>query len=852
MANINNRVSTGLSGLDKTIDMLRLGDNVVWKVDDIQSYKYMVHKFIDQAKKDNRCIYYIRFGNHESLIRETAGITICEVDASNGFEDFAMNIRSIIQKAGKYVFYIFDNLSDLIGIWYSDLMIGNFFSITCPYLYELDTIAYFAIFRNSHTYQTIARIRETTQLFLDLHYLKGKYYVHPLKVWERYSPTMFFPHQVLEEESVLITSSTDLSFLFSTTNANLITLDYWDVTFENARKLLEDSEDIQKNTRDLLINLLIGKDSRIIDLCKKYFFLKDLLKIKSRQIGTGFIGGKSVGMLLARKILKIEAKEIYASYMELHDSYYLGSDIFYTYIVQNNLWKLRTKQKTKEGYFKYASELKDKLLTGTFPSVIKEQFIQMLEYFGQAPIIIRSSSLLEDNFGNAFAGKYESVFSVNQGTLEDRYAAFEQAVRTVYASVMNENALKYRISRGLDDKDEQMAILVQRVSGSYYDKYFYPHIAGVGNSTNLYVWSKDIDINAGMLRLVYGLGTRAVDRIVGDYPRIVSLDNPTRPPLISYGDEQIFSQHKVDLLDLQNNAFIERTVDEVMSADIQTDKKFFASVDQNMLQRMRENNLIDRLTPYILNFKGLFEDSDFPLIMRKILKVLFTIYDYPVDIEFTANFKPDGTYSINLLQCRPLQTRGLGKTISLPELKNQNDCLFYTEGNFMGGNVRLSIDYIVYVDTINYIELTERDKYSIARCVGILNDILDREKKNIMLIGPGRWGTTTPSLGVPVNFSEISNVVVLCEVAEKSGKLMPELSYGSHFFQDLVETGIFYVAIFDGSEKVVYNPYKIKENKNLLNTLTDSFTRFSDVIHVANVQGMELYSDTVNQRLICK
>ena len=142
---------------------------------------------------------------------------------------------------------------------------------------------------------------------------------------------------------------------------------------------------------------------------------------------------------------------------------------------------------------------------------------------GQSPIIVCSSSLLEDNFGNAFAGKYESVFCANQGTPEERYECFEQAVRTVYASTMNEDALEYRINRGLFDMDEQMAILVQRVSGDQYSEGFFPHLAGVGNSSNLYVWDKNIDMDAGMLRLVFGLGTRAVDRTASDYAKLYAL-----------------------------------------------------------------------------------------------------------------------------------------------------------------------------------------------------------------------------------------------------------------------------------------------------------------------------------------
>ena len=455
---VHDRISTGLKGFDDAIDMLRIGDNVVWQVDSLVEYRQLVLPFVRQSKADGRNLIYIRFGQHDTILEDLNQIHVYTIDATEGFESFATKIHNIVQEEGKRAFYIFDCLTDLLKFWRSDLMIGNFFRVTCPFLYQLDTVAYFAIKRNSHTYDTIARIRETTQVLLDLYQVKGKCYIHPLKVWQRYAPTMFFPHFIDGQEATCITSSADAAELFSSYNWNEQRLDYWEITLHKAKKALNDSIEVQEEQRKLLLSLLIGEESKMYELCDKYFSLRGLLKIASKEIGTGFIGGKSVGMLLARKILRTENLERFAPVMEAHDSYYLGSDIFYTYIVQNDCWDLRMKQKTKEGYFTYAKALKEKLLNGKFSIMIQEEFQNMLEHFGQFPIIVRSSSLLEDNFGNAFAGKYDSVFCVNQGTPEERYEAFENAVRKVYASTMNEDALSYRLNRGIVAKDEQMAI----------------------------------------------------------------------------------------------------------------------------------------------------------------------------------------------------------------------------------------------------------------------------------------------------------------------------------------------------------------------------------------------------------
>lgn len=841
-----NRVSTGMVGFDSAIDMLRLGDNVVWQVVSIDEYIKVIAPFIKQSKEDGRKLVYFRFGAHPPIVEKDDVDVYCEIDPSTGFENFTSTIYSFIANEGKEVFYIFDCLSDLLQYWYSDLMIGNFFRVICPFLYKMDTVAYFAIKRGSHTYNTVARIRETTQLLLDLHFTE-EMYIHPLKVWERYSPTMFFPHQINGSEAIPITSSGKSAELFADLDGVREARDYWERTLDEAKEALSLSEKKQQPIRELLINLILGREPRMVKLCRKYFTLEDLLRIASREIGTGRIGGKSVGMLLAREILEEEAPDVYFNYWEPHDSYFLGADIFYTYIIQNGWWDLRSEQKTVEGYFTRREELQENLLVGEFPVAIKEQFKLVLEHFGQSPIIVRSSSLLEDNFGNAFAGKYESIFCVNQGTPEVRYEAFENAVRRVYASTMNFDALNYRKDRGLVEKDEQMAILVQRVSGDYYGDYFFPHLAGVGNSVNLYLWNRDMDMYAGMLRIVFGLGTRAVDRLSKDYARIVSLDCPEKQPPMNYEDERKFSQHGADILNVRENTPMEISIDELYSKNIHVDKSLFFKQDHETARRLRELGM-DRKTPILINFQNLLTKTDFPVIMRKFLSILQEAYDYPVDIEYTANFFADGTYKVNILQCRPLQTRNIGGIVSLPSAKLEQ-IFIETSGNFMGGNVTIPMDYVIFVKPKEYLALSEQDKYSVARTIGNLNQEL--QNSHTLLIGPGRWGTTTPSLGVPVHFTELSHMSAICEVSYKDEGLMPELSFGSHFFQDVVESGIFYLAIFQEGNDEIYLPEKILNIDNCIDSFIDVDNKIKEVLHVAKTHDLILHSDVGEQKLLC-
>ena len=873
---IDKRVSTGLPGFDHVIDMLWLGDNVVWQVQSIEDYLKVARPFIEQSKRDNRRLVYFRFGNHQPIMGKDEPSVVYKLDASAGFESFATQVHDLIAKEGLKAFYVFDCLSDLLEFWYSDLMIGNFFRVTCPFLYVLDTVAYFALIRGVHTHSTIARIRETTQLLLDLYSIDDKLYIHPLKVWERYSPTMFFPHLVDGDKAVPITSSADAASLFSGLGHGIKARDYWDITLEKANALNEDknaqSSQQAEDMKKLLISLIIGREPRICELAEKYFTLRDILDIASREIGSGFIGGKSVGMLLGRKAAEkdmpvLENGDALSSCWEPHDSWFLGSDIFYTYIVYNDWWDLRCRQKTPEGFFELASELKEKLLKGKFPDIIREQFYQMMEHFGWSPIIVRSSSLLEDNFGNAFAGKYESVFCANQGSPEERFEAFEQAVRAVYASAMSEDALVYRKNRGLANKDEQMAILVQRVSGDHYvseeggGEFFFPHAAGVGHSNNLYVWNKEMDPKAGMLRLVFGLGTRAVDRVSGDYARLVPLEQPEKGPPVHYGDERKFSQRKADVLNLKENRMTEVPVDLLYNQDLKTEKDIFFSVDYAMLTRLQELGRLAYPKPVMLDFKKLLAETQFPGFVKKVMHTIEMAYNYPVDIEFTANFNRDGNFKFNLLQCRPLQTKRGGKAsgvsavnqdADIPEPAGE-DIFFSSASNFMGGNARLFLDYVIFVKAEEYLALAERDKYQIARVIGMLNQKL--KGSNVMLAGPGRWGTTTPSLGVPVHFSELCNMACLCEVSYRQGGLMPELSFGSHFFQDIVEADIFYAAIFNGEENVIFNPKIILDKPNLLNEILNpaesSEKNMEQVIHLAQTNGLTLYSEITSQKIIC-
>ena len=602
-----------------------------------------------------------------------------------------------------------------------------------------------------------------------------------------------------------------------------------------------------KETQEQIIRSTMTKDSRMKTLVEDFFRPEDYFTLRERMIGSGAIGGKACGMLLARKIAETELPE-YAEHDEPHDSFFIGSDVFYTYIVSNDAWKLRIRQRSAEGYMDAAGELQECLIHGVFPTKIRERFVDVLEYFGQNPFIVRSSSFLEDGFGNAFAGKYDSVFCVNQGSPEQRLEAFEQAIRQVYASTMDPSALEYRRMRGLDKKDEQMAILVQRVSGSHYGQFFMPCAAGVGYSHSAYQWMPDMDPGAGMLRIVMGLGTKAVDRTTEDYPRLANLDRPGVTMLTTVEQKHKFSQRNIDLLDCGNNRLTELPLDSLLPHLPLWYKKMVLERDYEAESRLREVGRYREV--WFVSCQKLLETRCFTNLMQKILKTLERVYQNPVDIEFAVNLAPDGDFVVNLLQCRPLYQNQPGETVDLNTLKLQQ--VFFDISNaVMGASGKRKMDVVVQIDPVLYYNYPYKQKYRVVQAVETINDFYRGAGKNLMLMTPGRVGTSSPELGIPVTFRSISNFSAVCEVSDNRAGYMPELNYGSHMFQDLVEARILYGAIYGDKRTHIWNPDLFRNQENLFSKICPKHADLADMIQVYETDNLYFWLDAISNRGIC-
>ncbi|MBD3320301.1 MAG: pyruvate, phosphate dikinase, partial [Chitinivibrionales bacterium] len=614
-------MSTGLDALDATLNGVLPGDNIVFQVDSINDYIPFVHPFSAESNRADRGLIYFRFAEHKWLLPPEVKAEIHQLHPEDGFETFISEIFDVIEHHGVGACYVFDCLSELSVDWYSDRMLGNFFMLTCPYLYEYKTATYFALQRDHHMAIATESIHTTAQVVLDVYRNKEILYIHPLKVWKRYSPTMFMLHAWEGDNFKPVTGSTVISEIMGSVPQNWLdfsmqNLDVWTRTFTQAQECIQDNSpgsgaDSRDASllRDRLLRMAITRDIRLLNRAQRYFDLTDLVDVGKRMIGTGLIGGKSVGMLLARAILKRHDPR-WTELLETHDSFFIGSDLFYSYLIANGCWWMRRKLKLSGVILDGSEEVRRKILSGVFPDDIKARFSNMLDYFGQSPIIVRSSSLLEDAYGNAFSGKYESVFCANQGSPPDRLEEFMNAVRTVYASTMRREALAYRKHWGLLGQDEQMALLVQRVSGDRNGNLYYPQIAGVGFSFNPYAWTHDIDPRQGMIRLVFGLGTRAVDRADDDYTRVVALNAPEKRPESSFDEVRRYAQRRVDVLDLHENQHVSYSFEDVATAGEGIPLEIFASRDEQMEQRARQHNM-KNVFSWVLTFNELLAETAF-------------------------------------------------------------------------------------------------------------------------------------------------------------------------------------------------------------------------------------------------
>ncbi len=620
---------------------------------------------------------------------------------------------------------------------------------------------------------------------------------------------------------------------------------------------------VQHHLKEMVVVLTKGMLSDQLDfvgLAREFLTIGDLKAIRQRRIGRGKIGGKAAGMMLAWQIIQRYGAELdpeLAAQVVIPESFFVGADVFYDFLAINDLVRfMNQKYKPLDAIRAEYPELRRAYEGGEFPEDVKEAFRTLLAEVGNSPIVVRSSSLLEDNFGFSFAGKYDSVFLPNQGKPGENLEALMGAISEVYASALSPDALEYRRRMGLLDYDERMAVLIQKVVGSRYGRHYLPALAGVAFSHNPFRWNVRIRREDGLVRLVWGLGTRAVDRVSKEYPRMIALSHPSLRPEMGAQEVSRYSQHLVDVLDLESNRLETLPTYELLSSHY-PGLHLIASVNHgDYVQPLF--SLLDDPDPHtlVLTFDNLIANTDFVPLMKFVLKILEQHYRRPVDIEFAVE-RLGGPNSRNvilsLLQCRPLSLQQNGQPVEIPEQVPGEDILF-TANRLVPHGVVSGIRYIVWIDPTAYDRIPDPvQKTQVARVVGQLNQRLAGEK--FVLMGPGRWGSSNVNLGVRVSYADIDHASVLIEIALAHGEHAPEASYGTHFFQDLVESRIYPLPIYPDDPQTVFDWSFFDNAPDALGRVLPECSacdalKVIDVVQVTDGHHLEIVMDGEQERAL--
>ena len=587
---------------------------------------------------------------------------------------------------------------------------------------------------------------------------------------------------------------------------------------------------------------------KYIGICSYYHIVNHLIFPEHSH---GKIGGKSTGLFLAQQILKRAGQDIpLLNNIKIPKTWYITTDELTEFLHYNNLealnqHKYKDLSEIRMDYVNIIQTMKN----AKFPPGIVKSLAMALDDFGDNPLIVRSSSLLEDQMGSAFSGKYKSLFLANQGSKKQRLEDLMDAIIEVYSSVFSPDSIKYRCERGLLDFQEEMGIMIQEVVGCRIGPYYMPLFSGVGFSNNEFRWSPRIKREDGLIRLVMGLGTRAVDRLSDDFPVLIS---PGQPGLrVNTVPEEIkhYAPKKVDVIDLQSNSF--RTI------EISTLLKEYG-VQIPFIQEIVSVNKNDYIGKYslfdtdfaqddlIVTFDGLLSDTSFVKQMSLILKTLQEKLGTPVDIEFAS----DGR-DFYLLQCRPQSFSLNSVPAAIPQDIPEKDIVFSANRYISDGSIE-DISHIVYVDPDGYNSLQELSQLiNVGRAIGQLNSLLP--KRRFILMGPGRWGSRGDiKMGVQVSYSDINNTAALIEIARKKSNYIPELSFGTHFFQDLVESNIRYLPLYPDNREIIFNTRFLNHSKNLLAELLPEYADLEEVIKLIDVRqnsGGRVLNITMNADL---
>jgi pyruvate,water dikinase len=587
-----------------------------------------------------------------------------------------------------------------------------------------------------------------------------------------------------------------------------------------------------------LARRLLTEQQDSIAAVRRFAEVEDFFELIARTIqlprSHGRLGGKASGLFLARQVLR-RSPELAGMLAEVHfpRTWYLPSDGILHFVAYNDLdevytWKYRQIDQIRQEYPHVLQLFKN----SRFPPEIEQGVARALDDLGDKPLIVRSSSLLEDRAGSAFSGKYKSLFLPNRGDKRERLAALLDAIAEVYASTFSPDPIQYRSERGLLEHHEEMAVMIQEVVGTRVGRYFLPAFSGVAFSHNELRWSPRIRREDGLLRLVPGLGTRAVDRLADDYPMLVAPGQPGLRVNVSAEDVRRYAPRMVDVIDLEGGGFETLTTGALLREVGAAYPLLAELVSVFESDRIRPAGWLDldgHGPELVFNFEGLVSRSPFVARMRALLDALRESLATAVDLEFAH----DGR-DLYLVQCRPQSRSADAAPAQIPRGLPPERVLFSAHRHVSNGRLP-DLTHVVYVDPDGYAGLASlQELRSVGRAVGQLNALLP--KRRFALLGPGRWGSRGDvRLGVGVTYADISNAALLVEIARKRGHYVPDLSFGTHFFQDLVESQIRYLPLYPDDPGVAFREDFFRDAPSLLGELLPEHAGLSRVVRVIEI-----------------
>jgi len=507
------------------------------------------------------------------------------------------------------------------------------------------------------------------------------------------------------------------------------------------------------------------------------------------RIGEGSLGGKARGLAFIDSFIK--RNRLFRRWdgviVTIPRTVVLSTEIFEEFMEQNNLWKVATTKLNDE-------QILNLFVKSTLPVRIKNDLVAFVKV-ARGPIAIRSSSLLEDSHYQPFAGIYSTFMIPKTETDQNRMIEMlSDSIKSVYASVYFKSSRAYMdATQNLIDT-ERMAIILQEVCGTRYGNRYYPTISGVARSINFYPIGQEKQ-EEGIAKIAFGLGKMIVE---GGASLRFSPRHPKNILQLSAPDSVLReTQKEFYALDLFSDHFHPSTDDgvnlnklRIREAEKDGGLRLVASTYDFENDMIRDNYRAKGKK--VLTFNNVLKHETFPLadIIRTLLEVGEQEMNNPIEIEFAVNLDvPKGQYPVfNFLQIRPIVQNTDELNYNMDSV-NLEDAIIYSE-SALGNGVLKGIQDIVYVKPECF---RAADSQKIAVQVEKLNELFVDKAKNYILVGPGRWGSSDPWLGVPVKWSQISAARLIVESGLEDYRIDP--SQGTHFFQNLTSFRVGYFTI---------------------------------------------------------